>query len=240
MIDLFPISNCSRKRNRKWKGLTRGKTDSNRGTRGAWHFGECLQFRGKCTCAPSCLTLRFPMDCSPSGSSAQGISQARILGWVAISYARAGPGLKPASPALAGGFFTLSHVWSPSLEVVRCFKVKRQELWLVCRTENPPSVPLPWSPCGQGKHTDIFIKVKDLLTEWFRENSFCLSNRHCSQGPLTECIQCPIMRLTTVVFRLHAGCTCACSVLHENSMISHPRGVTSTAVCMFNKHLLNE
>ena len=34
--------------------------------------------------------------------------QARILEWVAISYSRdlAGPGIEPASPALAGGFFT--------------------------------------------------------------------------------------------------------------------------------------
>ena len=35
--------------------------------------------------APSCLTLGHPMDCSPPGSSVQGILQARILEWVAIS-----------------------------------------------------------------------------------------------------------------------------------------------------------
>ena len=34
----------------------------------------------------SCLTLCSPMDCSPSGSSVHGIFQARILGWVAISF----------------------------------------------------------------------------------------------------------------------------------------------------------
>ena len=33
-------------------------------------------------------TLCDPMDCSPPGPSVQGISQARILEWVAISYAR--------------------------------------------------------------------------------------------------------------------------------------------------------
>ena len=32
----------------------------------------------------SCLTLCNPMDCSPSGSSVHGISQAEILEWVAI------------------------------------------------------------------------------------------------------------------------------------------------------------
>ena len=33
----------------------------------------------------SCLTVCDPMDCSPSGSSAQGILQERILKWVALS-----------------------------------------------------------------------------------------------------------------------------------------------------------
>ena len=34
----------------------------------------------------SCPTLCNPMDCSPPGSSALGIIQARILEWVAISF----------------------------------------------------------------------------------------------------------------------------------------------------------
>ena len=33
----------------------------------------------------SCLTLSDPMDCSPPGSSAHGIFQARVLEWVAIA-----------------------------------------------------------------------------------------------------------------------------------------------------------
>ena len=44
-----------------------------------------------CTCAQllqSCLTLCDPMDCSPPGFSVHGISQARILKWVAISLSR--------------------------------------------------------------------------------------------------------------------------------------------------------
>ena len=36
----------------------------------------------------SYLTLCDPMDCSPLGFSAHGISQAKILEWVAISYSR--------------------------------------------------------------------------------------------------------------------------------------------------------
>ena len=36
----------------------------------------------------SCLTLCNPMNCSPPGSSAHGILQARILKWVAILFSR--------------------------------------------------------------------------------------------------------------------------------------------------------
>ena len=34
----------------------------------------------------SCLTLCDPMDCSPPGSSVQGIFQARVLEWGAIAF----------------------------------------------------------------------------------------------------------------------------------------------------------
>ena len=39
-----------------------------------------------CSVAQWCLTLWSPKDCSPPGSSAHGIFQARILKWGAISY----------------------------------------------------------------------------------------------------------------------------------------------------------
>ena len=35
-----------------------------------------------------CLPLCDPLDCSPAGSSVHGISQARILEWIAISFSR--------------------------------------------------------------------------------------------------------------------------------------------------------
>ena len=48
------------------------------------------------------------VDCSPPGSSVHGISQGRVLEWVAIAFSRAlpDPGVKPATLALAGGFLT--------------------------------------------------------------------------------------------------------------------------------------
>ena len=56
-----------------------------------WYKSECNVFREGCVCAnllQSCRTLCDAMDCSPPGPPVQGISQARILEWVAISYAR--------------------------------------------------------------------------------------------------------------------------------------------------------
>ena len=54
-----------------------------------------------------------PMDCSLPGSSVHGILQVRILEWVAISCSRnlPSPENRPLSPALAGGFSTMSAAW---------------------------------------------------------------------------------------------------------------------------------
>ena len=41
-----------------------------------------------CVCAQSCLTLHAPLGCSPPSYSVHGISQARILEWVAIAFSR--------------------------------------------------------------------------------------------------------------------------------------------------------
>ena len=65
-------------------------------------------------CAKSlqlCPTLGNPVASTPRGSSVHGVSQARILEWVAISFTRdlPNPGIEPASlmsPALAGRFLT--------------------------------------------------------------------------------------------------------------------------------------
>ena len=41
-----------------------------------------------CSLAQSCMTLGDSIDCSPPGSSLHGISQAKILEWVALSFPR--------------------------------------------------------------------------------------------------------------------------------------------------------
>ena len=64
----------------------------------------------------SCLTLCDPIDCGPPGSSARGISQARILEWVAISFSRGSSLHRDQThvPALASKFFTSEAPGSPS------------------------------------------------------------------------------------------------------------------------------
>ena len=61
-----------------------------------------------CVCGQLCLTLCDPMDCSPQGSSVHGISQARILEWVAISFSRGSswPMDQTCVSCIAGRFFT--------------------------------------------------------------------------------------------------------------------------------------
>ena len=61
-----------------------------------------------CLVIKSCLTLCDPMDGSPPVSSAHGISQARILEWVAISFSKGSsqPRNRTRVSCLADGFFT--------------------------------------------------------------------------------------------------------------------------------------
>ena len=59
--------------------------------------------------AQSCPTLRNPTDCSPTGSSVHGISQARILEWVAIPFSRGSSQSRDQTwvTCVAGGSFTI-------------------------------------------------------------------------------------------------------------------------------------
>ena len=63
------------------------------------------------------------MDCSPLDFSVHGISQARILEWVAISFSRGSSqprNQKPTSPSLAGRFFTTEPPVRPSVPLSLC------------------------------------------------------------------------------------------------------------------------
>ena len=60
----------------------------------------------------SCPTLCDPMDCSPPDSSVPGIFQSRYWSGLPFPSPRdlPDPGMEPASPALAGGFFPTEPV----------------------------------------------------------------------------------------------------------------------------------
>ena len=62
------------------------------------------------------------MDCSPPGSSVHGVSQARILEWVAISFSRdlPHPGLKLMSLLWQVDSLPLNHQLSPFLPMCVC------------------------------------------------------------------------------------------------------------------------
>ena len=65
------------------------------------------------------------MDCSRLGLSVHGISQATILEWIPSPGHPPDPGIEPASPAspaLAGGFFTTSATWEALYTCVDVFK----------------------------------------------------------------------------------------------------------------------
>ena len=76
---------------------------------------------GVCVCAHAVSQLRPTlcscMDCSPPGSSAHGIFQARILVWSVLPFPSPGvlphPGIEPVSRALVGGFFTTEPPGKP-------------------------------------------------------------------------------------------------------------------------------
>ena len=49
---------------------------------------QCMEVKSKSEVAQSCPTLSNPMDCSLPGSSVNGIFQARVLEWGAVSFSR--------------------------------------------------------------------------------------------------------------------------------------------------------
>ena len=66
-------------------------------------------------CAQSCLTLCDLIGHSPPGSSVHGIFRQEY--WSMLPFSPPGhlpdPGIEPASPALAGGFFTIKPPRKP-------------------------------------------------------------------------------------------------------------------------------
>ena len=90
------------------------------------------------------------MDCSPPASSLHGISQARILEWVAISFSRGSSQARDQTciSCLASGFLTLSHLGSPLhlMQLLLLLILSRSSRVRLCETpetaahQAPPSL----------------------------------------------------------------------------------------------------
>ena len=103
----------------------------------------------------SCLTLCDPVDCSPPGFSVHGISQARILEWIAIPFSRGSSQPRDGTPVscTAGRFFTVwttgkslsSWVWIKFC-LVRSKMFGSRKHWLDFASHNTLGV-LPRAPC---------------------------------------------------------------------------------------------
>ena len=100
---------------------------------------------GCCLVTKLCLILCDPMDCSIPGSSVRGISQARILEWVAISFIQrifpiqgSNPGLLHV-PWIAGKFFycwATGEVHQPfSYWVLGQFMKSQRRCWVAGSSE---------------------------------------------------------------------------------------------------------
>ena len=74
---------------------------------------QCIKVKNESEVAQSCPTLSDPMDCSLPGSPVHGISQMRILEWVAIFFLQGislpNSGIKPETSALQMDSLPLSH-----------------------------------------------------------------------------------------------------------------------------------
>ena len=91
-----------------------------------------------CVVTKSHLTLCDPMDCSPLGSSVRGISQARIMEWVAISFCRGSShhGDRTCISCIAGGLFTEPPGKTPekTLLLLLLSRFSRVQLFVTPRT----------------------------------------------------------------------------------------------------------
>ena len=95
---------------------------------------QCMKVKSESEVAQSCLTLYDPMDCSLPASSVHGISQARVLEWVAIAFS---PNkFIPSQGKGPNGIFQLYNTcslntiwWSRSLKRLRLIARGLKEFW---------------------------------------------------------------------------------------------------------------
>ena len=84
--------------------------------------------------SPSVVSDSFviPMDCSPPGSFVHGMSQTRIMEWVAISFFRGSSQLRGWTyiSCLAGGFY---YHWGTRVNISLNLPNKKTSVWFKCQ-----------------------------------------------------------------------------------------------------------
>ena len=107
-----------------------------------------------------CPTVCDPMDCGPPAFSVHGISQARIVGWITISFSKGSshPGIKPLSPVLAGGFFASEPPGKPKSN----YTPKKKHRMMCLQASYPRSI------------QDVGERGKDVLSESLLSSLYCL------------------------------------------------------------------
>ena len=126
-----------------------------------------------CLVAKSCLTLWCPIDCRPSGSSVNGIFQARILEWVSIFFSRGSSWPRDRTQISCTGrqFFTTE----PPV------KLHTQVFW----SQDLCSFPLLHTASPQPRNSSG-QEVKNLFKTWARVI-------RCSAGPKLGGVQVPFL-----------------------------------------------
>ena len=158
----------------------------------------------------SCLTLCSPKNCSPPGSSVQGILQARILEWVAFLPPGdlPDPGIKPAfplAPAFQADSLLPSHWGNPKLIYLflkkkSLLKRNRKNHRRVSRTMGLPMkvcdqdfpggsvVKIPSFHCrgvgsilGQGSSTCLVVRPEKREKQECNQSEFAGANSSCRE-----------------------------------------------------------
>ena len=116
-----------------------------------WWWFRCKVMYNSCNC----------MDCKPPGSFVHGISQVRILEWVAFSFSR---GSNLGLLHCMWISYWLSHQGSPSIWFILA-KKKKKWLKLVLEKAEEPEIKLPTSAGSQKKQeSSRKISISALLT----------------------------------------------------------------------------
>ena len=96
-------------------------------------------------CVQLCPTFCDPMDCNLPGSCVHGISQVRILEWVAISCSRDQTGIS-GSPALAGRFWTTNTSWKAQSRAESQHQKKQKLLCCFLGGKHQTGISRQWPP----------------------------------------------------------------------------------------------